>query len=346
MRKVLKPVERYARVTWTSSTLTVALEPLEQVVEEWAMLARALPRPLPFDHPAWHIAWWSHFGGDRIPLYLALRDGGRLRGIVPLMRDGETLAVATDPNLCDYTAFPIMAEAPDGVLAEVFAAVDALPWRTFHIWGLPEEAAALMAAIRWGEARGYGTEMDFEAVCPRIALPGDWEAYLACLSKKDRHELRRKMRRFASAGSEVGVQVFCTPAEVDAALGAFFHLHRISRHTKAEFMTPAMEAFFRDMALGLAAEGIVRLFQVELDARPVASLLAFVSGDELLLYNSGYDPSYAHASVGLVSKALTLQHAIADGLRTYDFLRGAEPYKYDLGATDRIVRQVWIRRDA
>jgi CelD/BcsL family acetyltransferase involved in cellulose biosynthesis len=110
-------------------------------------------------------------------------------------------------------------------------------------------------------------------------------------------------------------------------------------------MTAEMEAFFRAMACGLAAEGIVRLFQVDIDGAAVASLLTFTGGDELLLYNSGYDPAFAPASVGIVSKALTIQAAIADGLSTFDFLRGAEPYKYDLGAADRIVRQVWITRD-
>jgi CelD/BcsL family acetyltransferase involved in cellulose biosynthesis len=76
----------------------------------------------------------------------------------------------------------------------------------------------------------------------------------------------------------------------------------------------------------------------------VAALLAFLSGDELLLYNSGYDPEYAHASVGLVSKAMAMQRGVAEGLSVFDFLRGAEPYKYDLGGQDRIVRQIWVRR--
>jgi CelD/BcsL family acetyltransferase involved in cellulose biosynthesis len=64
-----------------------------------------------------------------------------------------------------------------------------------------------------------------------------------------------------------------------------------------------------------------------------------------LLYNSGYDPAFSQASVGIVSKAMALQSAIADGARAFDFLRGAEPYKYDLGGRDRIVRQMWVRRN-
>ena len=326
-------------------TLTVAPESLAQLEPEWTALLRRLPRPLPFHAPAWHRAWWAHFGDGRTPLYLAVRDGEELVGVVPLMRDGETLALAGDPEICDYTDLPVTAENPAAILPPVLEALESLPWRTFHAWGLPEESAALGLVRAWGEARGYEVEMDFEAVCPRVPLAADWESYLAGLNKKDRHELRRKMRRFQEAGAEVRLRVLCSPAEVEDALPVFFHLHRVSRHDKAEFMTPQMEAFFRDAAVGLAEQGLSRLYLIEVNGGAAAALVAFESGDELLLYNSGYDPAFAHASVGIVSKAMALQAAIGESLTTFDFLRGAEPYKYDLGATDRIVRQIWVRRN-
>lgn len=331
-------------MTCTTATLTVAPEPLAALAQPWAELARALPAPLPFDSPAWHTAWWSAFGDGRTPVYLALRGDGALAGVVPLMLDGDRLALAGDAEICDYTALPAAAPHPPP-LAEVFAAIDPLPWRTFHIWGLPEGSPALPAALAWATERGYRAEIDFEAVCPRVPLPDSWDAYLAGLSKKDRHELKRKLRRFEESGASVALRVLCTPDEVAAALPAFFHLHRISRHDKAEFMTAQMEAFFQQMTVTLAAERLTRLYLVEVDGAPAAALIAFVSGDELLLYNSGYDPAFAPFSLGIVSKAIALRAAVADGFRGFDFLRGAEPYKYDMGAQDRIVRQIWITRD-
>lgn len=337
-------------MTSISPTLTSVPEPLERIEEDWRSLARRLPRPLPFHHPAWHRAWWSHFGDGREPLYLAVREhddgrpGGTLAGVVPLLRDGDRLALAGDTEICDYTDVPVTAAEPAVLLPSVLAAVETLPWQTFHLWGLPEESPALAAVQAWAGSRGYATELDFEAVCPRVRLAPDWERYLAGLTKKDRHELKRKMRRFAEAGAAVELRVLAAPDEVAATLPDFFHLHRISRHDKAQFMSSRMEAFFREMTAALAAEGLVRLYLIDVDGQPAAALIAFVSGDELLLYNSGYDPAFAHASVGLVSKAMVLRSAIEDGRTTFDFLRGAEPYKYDLGATDRIVRQLWVRR--
>jgi CelD/BcsL family acetyltransferase involved in cellulose biosynthesis len=325
-------------------TLTVTQESLEQLEQDWASLAERLPRPLPFHLPAWHRVWWTHFGDSHTPLYLALREDGVLVGVVPLMRTGDTLAIAGDPEICDYTDLPIASVDPGALLPGVLSALDELPWRTLHLWGLPEDSPALVLTHAWGTSRGYEIETDFEAVCPRVPLSGDWDGYLASLSKKDRHELKRKMRRFQEAGASVCLRTLSSPDEVAASLPDFFHLHRISRHDKAQFMTPEMEAFFQDVAVGLAGAGLVRLYLIDVDGRSAAALLGFRSGDELLLYNSGYDPAFAQVSVGIVSKAMVLRSAIEDGLRTLDFLRGAEPYKYDLGGTDRIVRQLWVRR--
>jgi len=40
-------------------------------------------------------------------------------------------------------------------------------------------------------------------------------------------------------------------------------------------------------------------------------------------------------SLGIASHAFAVRDAIAQGFKTYDLLRGDEPYKYDLGASDR-----------
>ena len=52
-----------------------------------------------------------------------------------------------------------------------------------------------------------------------------------------------------------------------------------------------------------------------------------------------YDPALASLSIGIVSHAWAIREAIAEHFDTYDLLRGAEPYKYDLGGKDR-----WLGR--
>jgi len=92
------------------------------------------------------------------------------------------------------------------------------------------------------------------------------------------------------------------------------------------------------------AQLIAEELDLTLDRVRVAAVLCFRAEEELLLYNSGYDPAYAGLSVGLLSKALALRRAIEEGRRRFDFLRGAEPYKYDLGAENLNVYRCIIRR--
>ena len=127
-------------------------------------------------------------------------------------------------------------------------------------------------------------------------------------------------------------------------MGDFITLMRQSREDKDVYMTPERERFFYRIAERTAQLGALRLFFLELDGKPVATTLCFDYGTSRLLYNSGYDPAYSYYSVGLLLNALALRHAIEQGKRYFDFMRGPEPYKYDLGGHDRILYRMVVKR--
>ena len=76
----------------------------------------------------------------------------------------------------------------------------------------------------------------------------------------------------------------------------------------------------------------------------MASCICFDYAGSYLLYNSGYDPNYSALSVGLLNKALCVRDAIEKGRDTFNFLKGSERYKYNLGAKDMAVRSMVVRR--
>ena len=154
-------------------------------------------------------------------------------------------------------------------------------------------------------ARNLGWEVivEKEDVSPRLELPEDWDAYLSGLRKKDRHELRRKIRRLEAAGEIRHVEL-SSPEDVETAISEFFALHRLSAPDKQEFMTPARERFFRAVSTRLADTGNTRLNFLELDGRRVAASLSFVVGTVRYLYNSGYDPALGRLAVGLLNNIL------------------------------------------
>jgi len=171
---------------------------------------------------------------------------------------------------------------------------------------------------------------------PYLDLSKSWEGYLSGLKRKNRHEIRRKLRRLERVNYR-GYQV--DPTEVNRQV--FFKLMRRSSFEKEKFLSKPMEAFFSGFLTGLN-KGQIFLWFMDIEDKTVASVLAFKAKDELLLYNSGMDLDYQQLSVGLMSKVLLIKKSIELGYKKFDFLRGDERYKYDLGAVDNKLYQLTL----
>jgi CelD/BcsL family acetyltransferase involved in cellulose biosynthesis len=113
-----------------------------------------------------------------------------------------------------------------------------------------------------------------------------------------------------------------------------------SRSDKDEFLTPAMEAYFRDLAATVPGASIGTL---SLDSQPAATLFTFETHNSVLLYNSCYDPGFGHLATGLLSKALAIRDAIERRFEVFDFLRGDEDYKRHLGGSPANLLRITFR---
>jgi CelD/BcsL family acetyltransferase involved in cellulose biosynthesis len=323
--------------------LTVERVEFDAVEAEWRELHSACEPAYPFLSPTWHRIWWEEFGEGRERVLLRVPGQGKARAFVPLMRDGERLTFAGDTSICDYMDIVSSDEDRVALLEAVLRSLSEERWGTLELWALRGDSPTYAALNAACERLGLVCEREVEDVCPQLDLPGDWEEYLAGLNKKDRHELRRKLRKL-SQGGEPELEVLTSEEDVTAALDDFVRQHKSSRSDKETFMTEQMERFFRRVVPALAAEGRVEMIFLRLGGVRAACVLCFRTDGDILLYNSGYEPAYAGLSVGLLSKAMALQRAIELGLNRFDFLRGAEPYKYDLGAKDVPVYRCVVRR--
>jgi CelD/BcsL family acetyltransferase involved in cellulose biosynthesis len=321
----------------------VQREELPQLAAEWQKLLVKSFYPCAFVSPTWQRVWWEEFGDGRESLLLSVRCGDTLVGVAPLMREDGRLSFAGDTQICDYMDFTAAAGAEQAVLAAVLRSLLAEPWQELALWAVRDDSPTLEALPAVCADLGLSLEMEVEDVCPRVELPDSWEGYLQGLNRKDLHELRCKLRKLPQGGT-VGLEVIEAPADVEAALDDFLRLHGAARSDKAAFMTERMAHFFCRIVKAMAEEGLVEIIFLTLNQVRVAGVLCFRAEGELLLYNSGYDPAYSGLSVGVLSKALALQRTIEEGRTRFDFLRGAEPYKYDLGAEDLKVRRCLIRR--
>ena len=322
---------------------SVSTESFEDIAGRWERLLPQCWTDTVFVTPAWQRVWWRCFGGDYRSLILSLRDDGRDLGIAPLMvRDG-VLSFIGDSDLFDYHDFLVPRGCEDRFYQVLFGHLVDLEWESMELKSVPQGSPTLRGIEEAAGRVGLHTQVQVEDVTPAVLLPDTWEGYLSMLPKKDRHELRRKLRRLYAAGT-VRQSECPSPGVDEDRMNGFFSLMRSSSREKADFLNPERERFFRAFAAELSPGGTFRLFFLEIDGIRVASCICFDHSGEYLLYNSGYDPGYSPLSVGLLNKALCIKQAIEEGRRAFDFLRGSERYKYDLGGTDRLLYRITVRR--
>jgi len=319
---------------------------LEDVsTEAWDALLARLSSPSPFLSRLFLIPWSLTFcSGYDARAAAWFPSDGAMEGLLFLRRmdDGGWTFLGGE----DVTDYLDAIVAPGG--EELF-------WREFLEEGLPalgggplslpglkEGTPSLAILPRLCEETGLSCFVEEMDQAPYVPLPDSFEDYLALLGQKERHELRRKMRRTAEQLPALSFRLTCTEGEFIRDIQSFLDLHRKSAPGKEKFMDGRMAAFFREVADGFFRAGMLRLAFLSSEGNDVAAAFQFRTKHSVLLYNSGYDPERRSAQPGLVLIARCIENAIAEGAAEYDFLRGTERYKYDLGGRNRAVRRVTV----
>jgi len=290
---------------------------IDWTIKQWGLTATA-SEVGPFVRNGFLKAWWETFGGQDDKLELSVDD----TGLAPLWWDGSILRLAGDADLTDY-------HAPLGIDGARLLVEFVLRQRSgieYDFDSLPSEAAESISAF----FSYSGVEVPYEqhAVALRLVLADSFEDYLMAVGKKQRHEIRRKTRRFIELLGEPRLE----PGNPFDDLDDFFAMHRKAAGEKGGFMSESREAFFRAL---LNVEGARLDMLRDGSGKAVAASFGFQDSDAYYLYNSAYDPSRSDASPGIVMLSKLIERSIAGELRWFDFLKGDETYKYRLGAVER-----------
>ena len=340
---------------------------------EWNARLEGSVTQVPFLTWEWQRTWWEAFGAGRTLHLVIMRDAaGQLRAIAPLFAQDtaldpgaglpeihiersapasggqtfRTLHWIGGTEVSDYLDLIVSPQLHREACATLLEALGARDnWHLLDLHCLRGASPTAATLAKMARARGWDVQQVREDVCPVVELPGTWDEYLSLrLDKKQRHELRRKMRR-AAQETHVEWHWVEKAEELDAGLETFFLLHKASQRDKDAFMDPHMQSFFRNVARLALEKDWLRLSILSFNGQPVGSYLCFDYGLDRLVYNSGYDQAaYADLAPGIVLVGYMIEDAIQRGLRRFDLLRGNERYKYDFGPVEEEVLRLVIRR--
>jgi CelD/BcsL family acetyltransferase involved in cellulose biosynthesis len=328
------------------------LPEMEALNEEWNTLLTHSAIHVPFLRHDYLANWWKTLGGGEWPqgelvVITARDDRQALVGIAPLFltdnREGErALMFVGSIEISDYLDVITRPEHLAQFMEELleFVSGPEMPeFKLLDLYNLLDSSPTLAALQQAAEKRGWRFTQEPLQHCPYIQLPGDWEAYLSGIDKKQRHEVRRKMRRAEAYEQPVRWYIVENGADVEAEFDGFLDL-MAQDPEKANFLTPVMRQQMKASAQAAAQGGWLQLSFLEVAGKKVAGYFNFDYENQIWVYNSGLDFGYRELSPGWVLLGYLLQWANENKRQVFDFMRGDEDYKYKFGAIDRRVVRV------
>jgi CelD/BcsL family acetyltransferase involved in cellulose biosynthesis len=317
-------------VSVIEKSYTVETETLDSVFDHWQQAGNSLSWNCLFVLPGWLKTWWDNFGRRAALYLLSIRHEGRTIGIAPIQKRDDTVHLIGDENVCDNLDFIVAPEKSAEFYRILLNYLKQDGVRRLELEPVRQDSSVMAQLLPVAEKTGCRISYEGQDKSFELALPGSWDDYLTILSGKERHEIRRKLRRLHEAG-RINYRLVDDAFSVNKEMETFLELFRSNRSDKAEFMNDQMVSFFRGLAEALNEVGILKLFFLDLDKRPVAATMCFNYHSTMYLYNNGYDKRFDSLSVGFLSKVLSIKESIQSGKKTYDFLKGAEVYKKRLG---------------
>jgi CelD/BcsL family acetyltransferase involved in cellulose biosynthesis len=333
---------------------TVVTHPgeLEKMRSAWQAVFSADPAASVYQSWEWQEAWWRHFGARKRLHLLRFVEEGRLVGLAPLYVSRHLCTpfrrlawCGTGPS--DYLG--LLAEPGRHAECAVKLFQHLRQWRGYDLADLqqlaPENPVLHEAEHRISQAEPGIATAEMEP-CPMLPLAETWEATAAQLGKKTRSNIgyyeRLLLRDHPAAETRL-----TSAEELEEAMDALFELHQArwrGRGLPGVMGGSRIRRFHLETARRFDENGWLRLHRLIIEGRDTASLYCFAHRGRTYYYLGGFDPALGRYSLGTILTAAAVRQAVREGHETFDFLRGAEPYKQKWKPHNPINRRVLIWR--
>jgi predicted N-acyltransferase len=328
----------------------------------WNALAEHSIADTPFSRYEYLCEWWNTLGGgewnagggNRHPqlILISARDNDQLIGIAPLFvteYDGaKALMLVGSIEISDYLDLIVRAEDHGRFLSgllDFLISSENDNWSALDWYNIPDSSPTLAVLRAESEKRGWTHHEEVYRPTPRIPLNDSFEEYLSHIEKKQRHEIRRKMRRAAESEKQVRFHVIDSTVNIETETNAFFEL-MTQDPNKEKFLHPEMREQMTVTIRNAFERGYLWLAFLEIDGVKAAASLNFDYRNKLWGYNSGVGREHMELSPGWVLLAHVIQWCCENGRYEFDFMRGDEEYKYRFGGLNKYVMRTRVIRES
>ena len=318
--------------------------------EEWNTLLLESHLNTPFQTLEFQRSWWKGLGGGEwtnaeLFIVIARGENSELRGIAPLFYTEGKLLFIGSHEIADY--LDLIVRPVDHAefcyqLVEFLTHHGDLRWNALELFNVPDNSKTpgLLETAARSNGLNFGTEQ--LKASPYIQVPASFQGFLESLPSKQAHEMRRKLRRAARNPAPLAVEIVGEASELKEGLEDFFTLMDKEANKVAFLRRDGMRKQIENIAEAFFEAGWLQLFFLKCGSDRIAAYMNFDYRNRIWAYNAGFNTEFAHLSPGWLLMAEMVKWCVANKREVFDFMRGAEDYKYRFGGVNRYVNKVTI----
>ncbi|MFC2065185.1 GNAT family N-acetyltransferase, partial [Chloroflexota bacterium] len=181
----------------------------EEMEKEWNSLLNTSITNVPFLRHEYLLGWWKTLGGGEWEkgelLIITASENGCIIGIAPFFltkadieKKENTLLLLGSFEISDYLDLIVAEKNLEQFITGLFGFLMdnlQLSWERLDLFNVPEHSTSISHIKKAAESHGWEFLQERFRPTVSVELAGDFDTYLAGIDKKQRHEVRRKMRR-------------------------------------------------------------------------------------------------------------------------------------------------------
>jgi CelD/BcsL family acetyltransferase involved in cellulose biosynthesis len=305
----------------------------------WTGLMAEVQDPCLFLTWDWVSVWWRHRDVAAGLWVLAAYDGGgQLAGLAPWMAVrtyAGPLPMRRLAFLGSGIVFPVELDviARPGHKEAVCAAfvhyleTHRRDWDVLDLTDLDQRSPLAACVAQMG-----GRVRRLQPASARFTcLPGSFELYERDLMTGSRRgHMRQRRRKLEREHAGVIFEELTGPDAVQVGLDALKRLNQARFHGQqvaSSFDHDRFVAFHNEMAPLALAQGWLRFYVLRVGEEIIAAVYGFHYGGVWYAYQAAFDDAWGRYSPGYLLFTQCIQHAIAEGAREWNMMRGDQEYK-------------------
>lgn len=328
------------------------VEEIRAIAESWRALCLKSTTNWIYALPEWHIAWWTTIGQGRKMEIIGVYRDNALIGLLPLCilrsswKEGKVRVLEfSGGTQCDQ--HDVIAEP--GALSEVLDAIEPYLKKlctrvdVVRLHNIPSDSST----VDWFKKR-YQTYCD-TSPNPVLRLEGDYAKLEGQWRSSHRGDVRRQRKRLEKEGP-LAMEVIREQEKASDMLKEFFEVYRRkweldgdARVLNNPLMQGPIQRFYQALINTVGVNSGVHFTILTLSGRPISYHFGFLHNDRLYWYRPTYDKNYENFSPSKVHVSMLIELGCKKGWKEFDFLLGAEPYKYAWTTEERHVTSLVFR---